>query len=136
MIDPGDVRGSQEARDGAERQVEANAAQEVKDAVQSAIECIAFEQEELQCCDVWLWMGRNCPKVRPHEPRMLGPEMNKAGGRGIIENTHRTGYSKRKKRHRGIVTIWRSLVFQQVGWAPDRSFEASKQKEFFGELLS
>lgn len=94
-------------RDDAIQRVERAADPAVKDEAERAVRAVAAEKHELTSDDVWERM-----RLRPEEPRMLGPVMKNAERRGLIQYTDRTQLSSLAQNHRRPVRVWRSLIFE------------------------
>lgn len=68
---------------------------------------VAESMPELTPDDIW-----DTGLEKPSEPRALGPLMNAAKGKGVIEKTGRVQPTRQKGSHGCDVTIWKSNIFK------------------------
>ncbi len=94
-------------------QVAHNAAGWINEAI-AAVRCVARRNAEFTSDDVWEWLG-GCDT---HEPKAMGPVMQKAAKAGICERT--TGYrpSKNAVCHNREKKVWRSLLLEEFKLQP------------------
>lgn len=95
-------------REAAIARVDNAADAEVRADARRAISVVARQKPEITTDDVWQEM-----RLRPAEPRMLGPAMRWAANRGIIEHTDRTVLSVLPQNHRRPVRVWTSRFYSR-----------------------
>lgn len=80
-----------------------------RELLDGAIEAVAESQRLLTVDDVWNRIGI-IPRDR-EEASKIGPAMQSAQIRGIIEPTQQYLRSRRVRSHGNLMLVWRSLVF-------------------------
>ena len=98
---------TEQARDAAIQQVEANADEGWLKAAHWAVVFLAEDGDPFTTDDIWEYVDRH---GKPREPRAMGAVMKQAAAEGLIEATGEYRKSKRVECHARPVMVWRGKL--------------------------